>query len=139
MTTPTTAILKLISESARRLAVDTVVQTLSGSDGFERRELRQAIRKLLESGELCYSYELGNSFLVPSFNRPVSVSERVTLVPPGHKVEPKPPEVTVTLAPGHSARATRHPAPPVRTGRRPPAPAWPRPRPQRRSPSSPSP
>jgi len=106
---PSKAILKLISESDRRLAVDAVVQTLSSADGFARRELRQAIRRLVDSGELAYSYELGQSFLGRSFNRPVAVSRRITLTPPGHRVRSVPPMITVTLAAGAAFGYGQHP------------------------------
>ncbi len=109
MKDPSTAILKLISEADRRLAVDAVVQTLSGPGGFPRRELRGAIRQLVDSGELGYSYELGQSFLVVSFNRPVSVSHRITLAPPGHRVGSVPPEITVTVAAGAAFGDGQHP------------------------------
>ena len=109
MTALSTAILKLISDAPGRLAVDTVIQTLSGAGGFRPRELRRAIRELVESGELSYSYELGNSFLAPSFNRPVAVSERITLAPPGHTVQPGPSGVMVTLAPGAAFGYGQHP------------------------------
>ncbi len=106
---PSASILKLISESDRRLAVDAVVQTLSAPGGFPRRELRGAIRQLVESGELGYSYELGQSFLVRSFNRPVLVSHRITLVPPGHRVRSDSPGITVLLAAGAAFGDGQHP------------------------------
>ena len=109
MTESIRAILKLISESDRRLAVDAVVQALSGPGGYPRRELRNAIRKLVEAGELSYSYELGNSFLERSFNRPIQVSKRIILTPPGHRVRPDPPAVTVRLAPGAAFGYGQHP------------------------------
>ena len=109
MTETIRAILKLISESDRRLAVDAVVQTLSRSGGFPRRELRGAIRQLVDSGELGYSYELGQSFLVRSFNHPVSVSPRITLAPPGHQLQSAPQGITVTLAAGAAFGDGQHP------------------------------
>ena len=109
MKDPSKVILNLISESDRRMAVDAVVRTLSSPGGFPRRELRRAIRKLVDTGELGYSYELGQSFLVNSFNRPVSVSPRITLAPPGHRVRSVPPEITVTLAAGAAFGDGQHP------------------------------
>ena len=109
MTGPSKAILKFIWESDRRLAVDAVVQSLSGPKGFRRRELRGAIRQLVETGEIGYRYELGQSFLVRSFNRPVSVSRRITLAPPGHRDRSVPPAITVTLAAGAAFGDGQHP------------------------------
>ncbi len=109
MTEIATAILKLTSESARRITVDAVVRQLSGPRRFNRRELRAAIRQLVESGELCYSYELGNSFLGQSFNRPFKITERIWLAPPGHRVRSIFPAVTVTLSPGAAFGYGQHP------------------------------
>ena len=109
MTSPTAAIRKLISEATGRLAVDAVLQALSGPDGFTRRELRQATRQLVEAGELGYSYELGNSFLERSFNRPIQVTPRIILTPPGHRVRPDPPKIAVRLDPGAAFGYGHHP------------------------------
>ena len=109
MKDPAKAILKLIDGSARRLAVDAVVHALSGSGGIPRRTLRKAIRHLVEAGEIGYTYELGNSFLERSFNRPIQVTPRIILTPPGHRVRPAPPQVAVRLAPGAAFGYGQHP------------------------------
>lgn len=109
MTGPANAIMMVISEAARRIPADAVVRHLAGTGLYTRRELRTAIRRLLESGELSYSYELGNSFLERSFNRPIQISRRIILAPPGHRVRSDPAAVTVRLAPGAAFGYGQHP------------------------------
>jgi len=109
VTEPEKAILKLISESDCRIPADEIYQYFSKNGSYGRRELRAAIRRLLESGELSYSYELGQSFLERSFNRPIQVTPRIALAPPGHAVASEHSGVTVRLAPGAAFGYGQHP------------------------------
>jgi len=109
VTKPEKAILKLISESDCRMPADEIYQHLCSRGRYRRRELRVAMRRLLESGELSYSYELGQSFLDRSFNRPIQVTPNITLAPPGHAVAAHQSGVTVRLAPGAAFGYGQHP------------------------------
>lgn len=109
MTDPEKAILKLVSESDCRIPADEIYQHLCKRGSYRRRELRAAVRRLLDSGELSYSYELGQSFLERSFNRPIQVTPRITLAPTGHTVEADRTGVTVRLAPGAAFGYGQHP------------------------------
>lgn len=109
MTEPEKAILKLISESDCRIPADEIYQHFSKSGSYSRRELRAAIRSLLDAGEISYSYELGQSFLERSFNRPIQVTPRITLAPPGHAEAAEHCAVTVRLAPGAAFGYGQHP------------------------------
>jgi len=109
VTEPEKAILKLISESDSRIPVDEIYQHLCKPGSYRRRELRAAIRRLLDCGELSYSYDLGQSFLERSFNRPIQVTSRITLAPPGHAVEADQTGVTIRLAPGAAFGYGQHP------------------------------
>lgn len=109
MTDPEKVILKLVSESDHRIPADQIYQHFRKRGCYRRRELRAAIRRLLDSGELGYSYELGQSFLERSFNRPIQVTPRITLAPPGRAVEADHAGVTVRLAPGAAFGYGQHP------------------------------
>lgn len=109
MSEPEKAILRLISESDYRIPADEIYHHLCQSGRYRRREVRAAIRSLLDSGELNYTYELGQSFLERSFNRPIQVTPKITLAPPGHAIAAKLSEVTVRLAPGAAFGYGQHP------------------------------
>jgi len=109
VTDPEKAILKLISESDYRIPADEIYQHLRKCGNYRRGELRGAIRRLLDCGELSYSYELGQSFLERSFNRPIQVTPRITLAPPGHAVKTDHTGVTIRLAPGAAFGYGQHP------------------------------
>jgi len=109
VTEPEKAILKLISESDSRIPVDEIYQHLCKPGSYRRRELRAAIRHLLDCGELSYSYDLGQSFLERSFNHAIQVTPRITLAPPGHAVKADHTGVTIRLAPGAAFGYGQHP------------------------------
>ena len=104
-----TAVLALIADSASRLTSESVTRILAGQAGFSRRQVRAAIRSLVEAGELSYSYELGCSFLERSFNRPLKASTRIVLAPPDQCFQPSGSEVLVRLSPGAAFGDGRHP------------------------------
>lgn len=62
------------------------------------------------AGELAYTYEFGNSYVEPSFRRPVALSERLICIPP--QIEFTPPEgmIALRLDPGAAFGCGRHPS-----------------------------
>jgi len=103
------AIAMFVSRSPRRTTTESIVRHFAVQKGLAPGQIRTAIRKLVDSGELCYSYELGCSFLQPSFNRPQKVSDRVVLTPPNRADKTIWPEVLVKLAPGAAFGYGQHP------------------------------
>jgi ribosomal protein L11 methyltransferase len=77
--------------------------------GRLRPLLHRAVREMVASGELAYTLEHGRTLLEPSFDRPVRVSARITLAPPGRGDTPPAGGVLVRLAPGAAFGAGRHP------------------------------
>jgi ribosomal protein L11 methyltransferase len=77
--------------------------------GFGRAAVQAAIRELVGTGEIAYALEHGRSVLEPSVDRPMRVSERITLAPPGKGGEPTPHGVLVHIAAGAAFGAGRHP------------------------------
>ena len=50
-----------------------------------RNQVRQAIRALVAEGRLEYSYTFGQSYLVMSFQHPVDIGARFTIIPPTYR------------------------------------------------------
>jgi len=71
--------------------------------------VQAAIRGLVAGGELAYTHEHGRTFLEPSFDRPVRVSERIVLSPPDREVPRGPGDIVVCLRPGAAFGVGRHP------------------------------
>jgi len=73
-------VLRLID--GRRMPPADVIKEIGGRLKFQKNRVQKAIRDLVAAGEIAYTHEHGRTFLEPSFNRPVRVSERIILIPP---------------------------------------------------------
>jgi ribosomal protein L11 methyltransferase len=93
----------------RRRTPGEIFRALAGGSAARRQNLREAIRELVAGGELEYASEHGRTFLVPSFDRPVRVSGRVVLTPPGRAFHAGPQDVVVRIGAGAAFGAGRHP------------------------------
>ena len=71
-----------VIDAKGKMASAEVERSVSDALGLDRKVVRQAIRQMVASEELAYTYIYGTSFLEPSFNRPVRISERIVLKPP---------------------------------------------------------
>lgn len=94
--------------AGRRPPVD-LVRELARDLGLPRERVQASLRDLVAAGELAYTYEHGRTFLEPSFDRPVRVSDRIVLSPPGRASRPCPDDVLIRIMPGAAFGAGRHP------------------------------
>lgn len=101
--------LRLVAGSTVRVTPPALEKRLIESCGLTKKQVKDIIRDLVSDGELVYTYELGSTFLEPSFNRPVRVSARVVLKPPGHHYRPQSEEVVIQIKPGAAFGDGRHP------------------------------
>ncbi len=58
-------------------------------------QIESSIKRLVEQKELIYTYQFGNSFLEPSFEKPVRVANSIILKPPNAKYHPLPDDIVV--------------------------------------------
>jgi ribosomal protein L11 methyltransferase len=100
-------VLKFIA--GRRQTPADILKALSHPSVFPKTSVQAAIRELVAAGALTYSAEHGRTFLEPSFDRPVRVSERIVLSPPDREVPQGPGDIVVRLRPGASFGVGRHP------------------------------
>ena len=76
-------ILDFVEQSFRKLTPPDLQKAVLEKYDITRKAYKEAIRELIGSGELVYTYIFGNSYLEKSFNRAVRVSKKVVLVPEG--------------------------------------------------------
>jgi ribosomal protein L11 methyltransferase len=100
-------VLKFIA--GRRQTPADILRNLSHPPVFPKTLVQDAIRELVAAGDLAYTAEHGRTFLEPSFDRPVRVSERIVLSPPACDVPPRPGDIVVRLRPGAAFGVGRHP------------------------------
>jgi ribosomal protein L11 methyltransferase len=77
---------------------------------LERDQAQALLRELVAAGELAYSFENGRTFIEPSFDRPVRVSEHIVLTPPGRLFDAGPRDAVIRIMPGAAFGAGRHPS-----------------------------
>ncbi|MBI5580757.1 MAG: 50S ribosomal protein L11 methyltransferase [Deltaproteobacteria bacterium] len=99
--------LKFIAD--RRQTPADILKALSHPPVFPKTSVQDAIRELVAAGALTYTTEYGRSFLEPSFDRPVRVSERIVLAPPDRDVPPGLGDIVVRLRSGAAFGVGRHP------------------------------
>jgi ribosomal protein L11 methyltransferase len=90
----------LLATAERRLTALELEKKLASTLKMTRKQTRSNIRQLIAAGELTYTNEDGHTFVVPSYRRPVRVSERIWLSPPDCRVDPGIKEVVVHLQAG---------------------------------------
>ena len=103
------AILENVAASPARLTPRQLEKTICTIYGLNKARTKALLKDLVVKGELEYTYEFGSSYLVPSFNKPVRISDRVVVRPPGHRFKPSPDDVVIRLQPGAAFGGGRHP------------------------------
>jgi len=101
--------LRIVADSPARVTPPALEKTLIESHGLTKKQVKAVIRDLVSASELVYTYEFGSTFLELSFNKPVRVSTRVVLKPPGHHFQPQSQEVVIQIKPGAAFGDGRHP------------------------------
>ena len=94
----------------RKLTPREVEKAVSSASGADKKTVRLAMKDLVSRGELNYTYLYGISFLEKSFDRPVRLSQRIVIKPPGKAYQPKPGEVVVNIAAGAAFGNGAHPS-----------------------------
>jgi ribosomal protein L11 methyltransferase len=100
-------VLRLIG--GRRMPPADILKEIGGRLKLKKNRVQRAIHELVATGEIAYTYEHGQTFLEPSFDRPVRVAERIVLVPPEKGFASGPEDVVIRIMPGASFGAGRHP------------------------------
>jgi ribosomal protein L11 methyltransferase len=105
-----TVIINIIEQKIQKVTPIELQKAVSEKREITPKAFKQAIRDLVGSGELIYTYQFGNSYLEKSFNRPVRIASRIVLVPEGFFFCPKSPDdIIVAIRPGISFGNGEHP------------------------------
>jgi ribosomal protein L11 methyltransferase len=99
----------IIAASPTKITPAALVKKISETHGLRRNQVKSLIKELVADGELTYAYEHGDTFLMPSFNRPVRISNSLVIKPSGYHYHPKSTDVVIELNPGASFGDGRHP------------------------------
>ncbi|MFZ0241899.1 MAG: 50S ribosomal protein L11 methyltransferase [Desulfobacterales bacterium] len=98
-----------ISTAPHKVSPPQLQKVLSQRYLIDARRARAIIRRLLAAGELSYTYEYGTSYLEMSPRRPLKVTERIVIVPPGIDVNIGQTPAAVRIMAGAAFGCGRHP------------------------------
>lgn len=99
MSTTKSDIFDILNTSGSKFSFLDIVKRVSREKGISLKESGKIIHEMACNGSLEYVNELGHVFVVPSFNRPVRISGRVVVHPPGIAFHPqKADDIAVTLS-----------------------------------------
>ncbi len=98
-----------VIDAKAKMTSAEVEKSASETSGLDRKMVRQAIRQMVDSEELAYTYIYGTSFLEPSFDRPVRISERIILKPPGKAYQAHSEDMVIDIALGAAFGTGAHP------------------------------
>jgi len=87
---------------------ELVSRGVSATD-FSPREIRQAVRELVENRDLAYIQRLGHVFIEPSFQKPVRISPRIVVQPQNMEFTASGGDIVISLQGGISFGSGSHP------------------------------
>ena len=103
-------ILDFVTDSLERLTPLGLQRRARQAYGpISRGRIESSIKRLVEQQALVYTYQLGNSFLEPSFEKPVRVADSIVLKPPACDYDPLPGDIVVTIKAGAAFGTGGHP------------------------------
>jgi len=102
-------VLAMVEESSRRLTPGELRKRLSVKINGDEKTLKTVISDLVFSRELTYTYQFGCSFLEKSYEKPMRVSKRVVLKPPGMVYDSSSGDIVIDILKGSSFGFGDHP------------------------------
>ena len=103
-------VLKLLDTKRFRMTPANLIQAARHRDpDLTKKKIHDAIKSLIESGDLVYSHHFGLTQLELGFNRPVNISQRITLSPPNYSLADRSDRVIIKLNCGASFGRGDHP------------------------------
>jgi ribosomal protein L11 methyltransferase len=101
-------LLALVESSARRLTAAALINLAARTCGCRPRQARTLLRRLVDAGQLAFYPEGGGSFVDLSFDRCVSIGQRLAVCPADKP--PDPGKVAIRLHRGAAFGCGRHPS-----------------------------
>jgi ribosomal protein L11 methyltransferase len=103
-------LLELVTDSLDRLTpLELKRQVRQMYPSLEHGRIASALKRLVEQKELMYTYQFGNSFLEPSFEKPVRVTDAIVLKPPACAYDPQWGDVVINIKAGAAFGTGCHP------------------------------
>jgi len=104
-----TFIMDTISASSSKITPGQLEKIISNEFNITKKESRNHIGRLVEQGELSYTYLFGSSFIEKSFQQSVRIAKNIFLIPAGRKKDKSGHAIEIELLHGASFGTGRHP------------------------------
>jgi ribosomal protein L11 methyltransferase len=98
-----------VLESDRCLTQLDIEKEFANRYFYPKKQIKQAIKALVAEQTLAYTYKYGHTFLEKSFNKPVRISKRVVIKPPGIAYRPEAGDLVIEILHGASFGNGEHP------------------------------
>jgi ribosomal protein L11 methyltransferase len=102
-------VLSLVASDNGRITPRLLVHRLYAGGKRSRGEARAVVRRVVDQGLLSYCYILGTSFLELAFTRPVKITDKFVLKPPGTFYLEIHGQKVITIEPGAAFGGGQHP------------------------------
>jgi len=102
-------VLAMVEESSSRQTPGELRKRLLGHIFVNEKVFKSVISNLISSRELKYTYQFGCSFLERSYEKPIRVSKRVVLKPPGMVYQSGSRDIVIDIIKGASFGFGEHP------------------------------
>jgi len=104
-----TLVLESVMKSSTRLTPIELKQRLKKTLPLKRDQLASSIKRLVRQRELVYTYQFGNTFLEPCFNKAVRITDSIVLKPPESKFIEAEKDVVLNIRTGAAFGSGQHP------------------------------
>jgi ribosomal protein L11 methyltransferase len=102
-------ILEILDNSEARLTPINLIKKTVRKLKISSTRAKKILRELITEKKLAYTYFFGSTYIEPSFNKPVKITERFILTPSGIKNIQNKNYINIIIDPGISFGSGRHP------------------------------
>jgi ribosomal protein L11 methyltransferase len=103
------AVLDILYQSDVRLTAQAYIREIKARFCVTASAAKKIVRQLIDEQALSYHYLYGSTYVEQSFLKPVQVTKRYALTPPGFQMATTPADIEIRIAPGISFGSGQHP------------------------------
>ncbi len=103
-------VLRFIAESPTKVTFGNLRRHFCKTNPRNPKRLKQLVAGLIQTGQLCYTYHHGSSFIEISYDRPQAVSDHVTIKPPLCSLKTLAGQSVISLGRGAAFGGGEHPS-----------------------------
>ena len=103
------AVLEILFDSEARLTARAYILQIAGALSIPPSKAKKILKDLVNDQTLAYQELYGATYVMESFSKPVRITDRFFITPPGIAFTPRPHEFDIRIFPGISFGSGHHP------------------------------